>query len=71
MDNFMEHPTYKMNRGAILAQGWRRLVLWLAWLRRRIDLAHLRCKSCSRQRIASGNAMLAVSIRQSASSGSS
>jgi hypothetical protein len=21
MDNFMEQPTYKMNRGAILAQG--------------------------------------------------
>ncbi|AXP06708.1 hypothetical protein DZG01_28585 [Pseudomonas fluorescens] len=26
MDNFMEHPTYKMNRAAILAQGWRRLI---------------------------------------------
>ncbi|EPL12383.1 hypothetical protein H098_26425 [Pseudomonas fluorescens FH5] len=26
MDNFMEQPTYKMNRGAILAQGLR----WLA-----------------------------------------
>ncbi|RZI30498.1 hypothetical protein EUX57_17355 [Pseudomonas orientalis] len=25
MDNFMEQPTYKMNRGAILAQGLRRL----------------------------------------------
>jgi hypothetical protein len=22
----MEQPTYKMNRGAILTQGWRRLV---------------------------------------------
>ena len=26
MDNFMEQPTYKMNRGAILAQGERCLV---------------------------------------------
>jgi len=26
MDNFMEQPTYKMNRGAILAQGYKRLV---------------------------------------------
>ncbi|KAB0525062.1 hypothetical protein F7R20_16185 [Pseudomonas brassicacearum subsp. brassicacearum] len=26
MDNFMEHPTYKMNRAGILAQGERRLV---------------------------------------------
>jgi len=26
MDNFMEQPTYKMNRGAILAQGYGRLV---------------------------------------------
>ncbi|KAA0949126.1 hypothetical protein FQ186_02710 [Pseudomonas sp. ANT_H14] len=26
MDNFMEQPTYKMNRGAILAQGCQRLV---------------------------------------------
>ncbi|KAA0982765.1 hypothetical protein FQ187_14935 [Pseudomonas sp. ANT_J28] len=25
MDNFMEQPTYKMNRGAILTQGWRGL----------------------------------------------
>ncbi|MCK3845735.1 hypothetical protein E4O97_20295 [Pseudomonas sp. W15Feb34] len=25
MDNFMEQPTYKMNRGAILAQGLRSL----------------------------------------------
>ncbi|RTY02583.1 hypothetical protein EJ576_04555 [Pseudomonas sp. C 49-2] len=25
MDNFMEQPTYKMNRGAILAQGYRRI----------------------------------------------
>ncbi|TSD79416.1 hypothetical protein FFI16_024270 [Pseudomonas sp. KBS0710] len=26
MDNFMEQPTYKMNRGAILAQGYGTLV---------------------------------------------
>ncbi|PMU84545.1 hypothetical protein C1X91_04380 [Pseudomonas sp. GP01-A5] len=26
MDNFMEQPTYKMNRGAILPQGCQRLV---------------------------------------------
>ncbi|PMZ78574.1 hypothetical protein C1X65_00855 [Pseudomonas sp. FW305-70] len=29
MDNFMVQPTYRMNRGAILTQGWRRLVRWL------------------------------------------
>jgi hypothetical protein len=26
MDNFMEQPTYRMNRGGILTQGWRGLV---------------------------------------------
>ncbi|HCN45239.1 MAG TPA: hypothetical protein DIT18_05965, partial [Pseudomonas sp.] len=25
MDNFMENPSDKMNRGGILAQGWRQL----------------------------------------------
>ncbi|MDT9644984.1 hypothetical protein FCI59_21575 [Pseudomonas protegens] len=71
MDNFMEHPTYKMNRGAILTQGWRRLVLCLEWGRRRILAAYLRGSSCSRRRIASGSATVAVSISQSACNGAS
>ncbi|RBL73162.1 hypothetical protein C3E98_001125 [Pseudomonas sp. MWU13-2625] len=39
MDNFMEQPTYKMNRGAILTQGWRRLVCRLQQYETAIDLA--------------------------------
>ncbi|RBC02050.1 hypothetical protein C3E97_010630 [Pseudomonas sp. MWU12-2115] len=39
MDNFMEQPTYKMNRGAILTQGWRRLVCRLQQYETAIGLA--------------------------------
>ncbi|KAA6174498.1 hypothetical protein C1Y23_06845 [Pseudomonas sp. GW460-12] len=41
MDNFMEQPTYKMNRGAILAQGCGRFAGGLQCGRRLVEASRL------------------------------
>ncbi|QDV93419.1 hypothetical protein FFH90_003450 [Pseudomonas sp. ATCC 43928] len=71
MDNFMEQPTYKMNRGAILTQGWR----WLAGRLQPDESAgnsvHLLSRNCDKRWQASSRCSTWVSISHSAVSGAS
>ncbi|KAA5845054.1 hypothetical protein C1Y31_04000 [Pseudomonas sp. FW305-25] len=71
MDNFMEQPTYKMNRGAILTQGERCLVLPLHEYSRSPQTVHLLSKSAMSRSVAQASPTVSVSISQSGSSGAS
>ncbi|POA35223.1 hypothetical protein C1891_18300 [Pseudomonas sp. GW456-12-1-14-TSB6] len=71
MDNFMEQPTYKMNRGAILTQGWRRLVRWLQQDETAGFFAHFLSRKVANRSQASLNSRACVSIRHSAANGAS
>ncbi|MVW89914.1 hypothetical protein EI969_28960 [Pseudomonas sp. PB101] len=71
MDNFMVQPTYRMNRGAILTQGWRRLVRWLQPDNYPGFIAHFLSNKAVRRRQASAISRACVSISHSACSGAS
>ncbi|KAB0491957.1 hypothetical protein EIY72_15210 [Pseudomonas vancouverensis] len=66
MDNFMEQPTYKMNEGAILTQGWCRLVWWLQRDDSSGFSAYFLSSKAARRRQASSMSMACVSISHSA-----
>ncbi|TEA61860.1 hypothetical protein EIY71_10010 [Pseudomonas sp. CH235] len=71
MDNFMEQPTYKMNRGAILTQGWRRLVRRLQQDETAGFFAHFLSRKAASRWQASLSSTASVSIRHSAANGAS
>ncbi|QBX39501.1 hypothetical protein E4T63_02490 [Pseudomonas fluorescens] len=71
MDNFMEQPTYKMNRGAILTQGWRRLACSLQQDETVRYFAHFLSTSAASCPQASDNSSASVAICHSAANGAS